>query len=593
MSCARVLRSRSRVDVTWLELAADGLGLSYELGERQHGGIQREVVICSVGAALGDSGQLQLHPEERDAIMDLVQLAGGDRLDNGNGGAEKEDAEDGSGSQPGHTAAAAAAAAASTACSGSARRRQLPVHRVRPGVASPTARPWIDLCDSTTDGSDSDNTDGNSSASSRRKRKRLPLDEVDATYDDTASEDEASSIRHHAPHHTGSSWMAGPSKGWSVDLQQQLHHIHARVPRPSWEAAVAEIVATETAAASGDVPAYAVQKLKDKLKAAIWDLQSEGKWDAPWEMYQHYSDMVPHAKHQRVSAQRVVGSGDGGDASEALRRGQEAQQARMAAAAGRQGQGDAKICASSLSGEQMAAAQRALAGESLFLTGAAGTGKSFLLRYIIQELRARSSEEDESTIAVTAPTGIAAINVHGTTIHSWAGIGQGRGERSSILKKVLNNRAASNSWRYTKCLVLDEVSMLGESLFDLLDYIGRSVRCPGDRHAKPFGGLQLILCGDFFQLPPVQARYAFLAKSWEEAGLEKGTVVLRQPHRQQNDPAFARLLNELRLGESFPRVYWVAVPEALRGRRVNRQGDGWRPRGTGGVLTAAQARPDR
>ena len=177
----------------------------------------------------------------------------------------------------------------------------------------------------------------------------------------------------------------------------------------------------------------------------------------------------------------MSGSGGAGASSADLRKGEEAQLQRVAAAAAKD---SGRILLSQLSAEQAAAAERALRGESLFLTGAAGTGKSFLLRYIIQELMARHGEEQ---VAVTAPTGIAAVNVGGVTIHSFAGIGHGRGDPQTIVDKVFKNSRARLNWSLTSTLVLDEISMLSSDLFDLLDHIGRSVRV---QH-QPFGGMQV------------------------------------------------------------------------------------------------------
>ncbi len=202
------------------------------------------------------------------------------------------------------------------------------------------------------------------------------------------------------------------------------------------------------------------------------------------------------------------------------------------------------IRASSLSAEQQDAAARALGGESLFITGAAGTGKSFLMRYVIQELKRSKGTE---AVAVTAPTGIAAVNVGGSTIHSFSGIGLGRGDPMNILARVLKSQKATANWKQARVLVVDEISMLSAELFDLLDFIGKRVR----RVDRPFGGLQLIMCGDFLQLPPVSRAsepYAFQAKSWGSAGLDAGTIVLAQQHRQVNDREFVSMLNELRLG---------------------------------------------
>ena len=151
----------------------------------------------------------------------------------------------------------------------------------------------------------------------------------------------------------------------------------------------------------------------------------------------------------------------------------------------------AKIERNTLNDEQRVASDRVLGGTNAFLTGAAGTGKSFLLRYLIQALEARSP----GGVAVTAPTGIAASHVQGVTIHSWAGIGLGKGGIAKLVEKVMANGNACARWRKARVLLIDEVSMLDSNLFDALDAIGRAVR----GEPRPFGGLQLVMCGDFLR----------------------------------------------------------------------------------------------
>lgn len=206
----------------------------------------------------------------------------------------------------------------------------------------------------------------------------------------------------------------------------------------------------------------------------------------------------------------------------------------------------ARIEASELTNEQRTTAKRVLAGESLFVTGAAGTGKSFLLRYLIQEL----GLQHPGKIAVTAPTGLAAANIGGQTIHSFAGVGLGVGTAPKLVGMVKKSAQAVERWKKTVVLVVDEISMLDASLFGSLAAVAVAIRGV----SQPFGGLQLLLCGDFLQLPPVQGRgeppksFCFESATWRKCGLDKGTVFLRESVRQSGDTSFAAALNEIREG---------------------------------------------
>ena len=130
-----------------------------------------------------------------------------------------------------------------------------------------------------------------------------------------------------------------------------------------------------------------------------------------------------------------------------------------------------------------------------------------------------------------------------------AGIGLGKDEAPELVKKVRRNPKAKNRWLRTKCLVIDEVSMVDGDLFDKLSHIGRVIR----NHGRPWGGIQLVITGDFFQLPPVpdgpdkrEAKFAFDAATWDTS--IDHTIGLTQIFRQR-DPEFARMLNEMRLGK--------------------------------------------
>ena len=175
-----------------------------------------------------------------------------------------------------------------------------------------------------------------------------------------------------------------------------------------------------------------------------------------------------------------------------------------------------KAAAISLSKEQQHVRELVVErGQSVFFTGPAGTGKSVLMRAIIQDLK-RKHARDPERVAVTASTGLAACNIGGMTLHSFSGIGLGKEDVQTLIKKIRRNPKAKNRWLRTKTLVMDEVSMVDGDLFDKLSQIGRTIRNNG----RPWGGIQLVITGDFFQLPPVpdskqsQAKFAFEAATW-------------------------------------------------------------------------------
>lgn len=193
-----------------------------------------------------------------------------------------------------------------------------------------------------------------------------------------------------------------------------------------------------------------------------------------------------------------------------------------------------------LNTQQRAVLDAVLAGRSVFYTGCAGTGKSFLLRAIVRALPRR-------TTWVTAMTGVAALQIGGSTLHSRAGIGLARRAADDLVRFM--KRQTRAAWRDCVVLIIDEVSMLSRALFEKLDAIGRAVRSD----ARPFGGIQLVLCGDFHQLPPVGAgadgEFCFESPMWDAA----------VPHRyeltevfRQRDAAFVALLAEVRSGVLSP-----------------------------------------
>lgn len=178
-----------------------------------------------------------------------------------------------------------------------------------------------------------------------------------------------------------------------------------------------------------------------------------------------------------------------------------------------------KASAITLSGEQLHVKSLVVEkGQSVFFTGPAGTGKSVLMRAIISELKKKYAREPER-VAVTASTGLAACNIGGMTLHSFAGIGLGKEDVMTLVKKIRRNQKAKNRWLKTKVLIIDEISMVDGELFDKLSQIGRTIRNNG----RPWGGIQLVITGDFFQLPPVpdngpnkqrDVKFAFDAATW-------------------------------------------------------------------------------
>lgn len=197
-----------------------------------------------------------------------------------------------------------------------------------------------------------------------------------------------------------------------------------------------------------------------------------------------------------------------------------------------------------LSPEQKEAYNAVMRGESIFLTGPGGTGKSYLLGLLSEHV----PRDTGKVLAITALTGCAALLLgHGAkTLHSWAGIGLGKGTAEHHAANIRKISPLSQRWRKTEVLIIDEVSMLTPELLELLEEIARIVR----RNERPFGGLQVVFVGDFFQLPPVQKggeiKFAFESPAWSKA--IQRTVALKRIFRQE-DRVFQELLEEARVGE--------------------------------------------
>uniref|UniRef100_A0A8B9R625 ATP-dependent DNA helicase PIF1 n=1 Tax=Astyanax mexicanus TaxID=7994 RepID=A0A8B9R625_ASTMX len=213
-----------------------------------------------------------------------------------------------------------------------------------------------------------------------------------------------------------------------------------------------------------------------------------------------------------------------------------------------------------LSKEQAAVLDAVLSGKNIFFTGSAGTGKSFLLKRIVGSLPPKSTY-------ATASTGVAACHIGGTTLHSFAGIGSGSAPLEQCLE-LAQRPGVLQHWTGCKHLIIDEVSMVEAQFFDKLEAIARSIR----RSTEPFGGIQLIVCGDFLQLPPVtkgkeKPSFCFQARSWRKcihANMELTEV------RRQTDRAFISLLQAVRVGRVTEEVTTQLLKSA--NNRIERDG---------------------
>lgn len=187
---------------------------------------------------------------------------------------------------------------------------------------------------------------------------------------------------------------------------------------------------------------------------------------------------------------------------------------------------------------QVTAVEAIVRGHNVFLTGPPGTGKSHVLRRVVPALQDRGLDA-----VVTSLTGSAALLVGGRTLHSALGLGLGNQPAARIVRQMARRRApALARARNMDVLIIDEVSMLSVELLELADDVLRRVR----KLNEPFGGVQVVLVGDFCQLPPVQGSYCFLSPVWE--GLELLPVALRDVVRQRDDVALQTVLADVRFG---------------------------------------------
>ena len=187
-------------------------------------------------------------------------------------------------------------------------------------------------------------------------------------------------------------------------------------------------------------------------------------------------------------------------------------------------------------------------GENCFLTGSAGTGKTYLLNQYISYLQERKINP-----VVTAPTGIAASHLNGQTIHSYFAIGIRDSIDNAFLKSLSTKRHIVKRFEALRVLIIDEISMVSPELFGMMDEILRAFKEP----FAPFGGVQVIVCGDFFQLPPVsrepkEKRFAWQANVWRD--LNFSSCYLQTKFRQDDDRLIT-LLDDIRVGNISKESY--------------------------------------
>jgi hypothetical protein len=180
-------------------------------------------------------------------------------------------------------------------------------------------------------------------------------------------------------------------------------------------------------------------------------------------------------------------------------------------------------------------------GKNIFLTGPAGSGKTHVLNSYIQYLKSHGVD-----VAVTASTGIAATHLGGMTIHSWSGIGIRDTLTDYDIDDLMQRSYLYKRFERTKVLIIDEVSMLHHFRLDLIEWICRQMK----HNEKPFGGMQVIFSGDFFQLPPItrggeilESEFAYKADCWKDAKL---TICHLSEQHRQKDNVYLSILNQIR-----------------------------------------------
>ncbi len=198
-------------------------------------------------------------------------------------------------------------------------------------------------------------------------------------------------------------------------------------------------------------------------------------------------------------------------------------------------------------------------GKNVFISGPAGSGKTYVINEYVKYLREHAVE-----VAVTASTGIAATHIGGMTIHSWSGLGIRDTLTDYDIDDLMERQYLYKRFHKTQVLIIDEVSMLHNYRLDLIDWICRQMK----HSEKPFGGMQIILCGDFFQLPPVtrgsnrvftdepfgqtvESEFAYKSQSFLAS---KFVICYLEEQHRQKDNTYLGILNQIRENRVSPRT---------------------------------------
>ena len=192
-----------------------------------------------------------------------------------------------------------------------------------------------------------------------------------------------------------------------------------------------------------------------------------------------------------------------------------------------------------MNNDQKIAFDAVLSGKNIFITGSAGTGKSFLITSIISW-----AHSTDKNIGITSSTASSAVLIRGKTLHSFMGIGLANKDACELARDIIiKKKLILSKLRSLDILIIDEISMVDSRLLDKISEILQILR----KKDKPFGGVQVVFTGDFCQLKPVNGDdFAFQSKAWTSSNIT--TVMLTKQMRQVNDDTFAKILEELRFG---------------------------------------------